>query len=383
MAARLRALLVLLSLMAAMAGLAFLLIAGSGSVGTTPKRAIAVAGTESDLSLFKGEVLIWADGGFSDAEVGRVRDSVRVAEISAVRTGLLPVAGPNPDDAAIPVEAMAVDPRAYASAVGRPAARLEAMLDNGVVLSRSGAKLRGLRAGGQLELTGGRALRVRGVVDDRTLAGYEAAVSAERGKPLGVSRVGYVLVRPRGSPDALRSSLRRLLGGRRLGFLSPSARPWFRAGNGTLPLAQLKLRLGEFAVPRLADPAPDPAWQAAHLASRSIPLLGDVRCHRLILDDLAAAMADVARQGLAGLVSPSAFHGAGGCLEAQAQPGGKSLSSGDWGVAFDLSSGGNPDGKPVQRLAAAMARHGFTWGGRWLRPRAGHFEWVGAQAQGG
>jgi hypothetical protein len=43
----------------------------------------------------------------------------------------------------------------------------------------------------------------------------------------------------------------------------------------------------------------------------------------------------------------------------------------------------NPPGRrPVtdQRLVKAMARHGFTWGGRWLRPYGGHFEWVGAGA---
>ncbi|HEX8861943.1 MAG TPA: M15 family metallopeptidase [Actinomycetes bacterium] len=382
MGARLRALLLFLCLMAAIGGLSFLLITGSGSVGTTAKPAIAVAGTESDLSLFKGEVLVWANGGFSDAEVSRVLGSVRVAEISAVRTGLLPVAGRSADDPVIPVETMAVDPRAYASAVGRPGVRLGAMLDNGVVLSSSGAKLRGLRAGDQLELSGGRTLRVRGVVDDRMLAGYEAAVSAERGKPLGVGRVGYLLVSPRGPLDALRTSLGRLLRGRQLAYLLPGDRPWFRGGDGTLPLAQLKLRLGEFAVPRLHDPAPDPAWQAANLAGRSVPLLGDVRCHRLILDDLAAAMAEVARQDLAGLVSPSAFHGAGGCLEAKVQPGGASLSSGDWGIGFDLSDGGKQDPRRLRRLAAVMARHGFTWGGHWLRPRPGHFEWVG-QAQGG
>jgi len=27
-----------------------------------------------------------------------------------------------------------------------------------------------------------------------------------------------------------------------------------------------------------------------------------------------------------------------------------------------------------------MQRHGFAWGGRFLRPDGGHFEWVGARA---
>jgi len=29
------------------------------------------------------------------------------------------------------------------------------------------------------------------------------------------------------------------------------------------------------------------------------------------------------------------------------------------------------------RLVAIMAKHGFLWGGRWLRPDGAHFEWVG------
>jgi hypothetical protein len=381
MSARLRALLVLLSLMAAMAGMSYVLVAGSGSVGPPTRRAIEVAGRSADLSLFKGEVLVWADGGFSDDEVGRIRDSVRVAGISAVRTGFLQVASGNPDYPVIPVETMAVNPTAYAAAVGRAGDRLDTMLEAGMVLSRTAANLRELRVGDPLELTGGHTLRVRGVVDDRMLGGYEAAVSVERGKPLGVSRTGYALVRPRGPQDALRASLGRLLAGRRLGFLLPGARPWFRAGNGTLPLAQVKLRFGEFAVYRLSDPAPSLTWVGANLATRAVPLLGEVRCHRLILDDLAAAMADVERQHLAGLVDVAAFQRAGGCLGAEpGQGGGAGSSSLTWGIGLDLTSGAGPRGRADQRLVAAMARHGFTWGGRWLRPWPGYFEWVGGGA---
>src|SRR5262245_6280170 len=133
MGARLRALLVLVSLMVAMAGTALLLVAGSGSVDPPPRRAIQVAGETTDLSLFKGEVLVWADGGFSDDEIDRIRDSIRVAEISAVRTGFLQVASTNRAYPVIPVETMAVRPSAYAAAVGRSGNRLDAMLEAGVV----------------------------------------------------------------------------------------------------------------------------------------------------------------------------------------------------------------------------------------------------------
>jgi hypothetical protein len=375
MGARLRAILVLLGLVTAMAGTSFVLVSGSGSVEVEPRRAIEVASSSKDVSLFKGEVLVWADGGLSDDEVRRIRDSVRVAEISAVRTGFLPVASTDRAYPVIPVETMAVVPHAYAAAVGRSGDRLETQLQAGVVLSRTGAGLRKLRVGDPLELAGGRTLRVRGVVDDHVLGGYEAAISAERGKPLGISRAAYALVRPRGTLDTLRTSVTRLLGGRQLAFQVPGARPWFRAGNGTLPLAQVKYRFGEFAVRRLADPVPSPAWAAANLASRTIPVLGEVRCHRLILDDLSAAMADLQREDLAGLVDTAAFQRSGGCLRPEGTP--RALSSGTWGIGFDLSAGG---ARTDPRLVAVMARHGFAWDGRWLGPRSGRFQWVGDSA---
>ena len=179
----------------------------------------------------------------------------------------------------------------------------------------------------------------------------------------------------RRSRETLRASVRRLLGGRQLRFQLPDARRWFRAGNGTLPLAQVKLRFGEFAVKRLADPAPSPAWAEANLATRTVPVLGEARCHRLILDDLSAAMAEVDRQRLAGLVDVAAFHRAGGCVGLQRGYGG--LSSAAWGIGFDLSPAGGARARPDQRLVAALARHGFTWGGRWLRPQHDRFEWMG------
>jgi len=56
MAARPRALLVLVSLMAALAGTSLMLVSGSGSVLPAPRQAVAAA--TRDVSVFKGEVLV-------------------------------------------------------------------------------------------------------------------------------------------------------------------------------------------------------------------------------------------------------------------------------------------------------------------------------------
>jgi len=252
MSARQRALVILLSLLVGMAGTALLLIAGSGSVGPLPEHSVKASGPKQP-PLFAGEALISANGGFSDAEVRRIRGSVRVSAISAVRTGYLPVASGTAGYEVIPVETIAIEPTAYAPAVGRAGARLEAMLASGVVLSRSAASLRTLRVGQRLELTKRRVLEVTGVVDDHLLGGYEAAVSVERGERLGIARVAYALVRARGGLDTLKTSLRRLLGAKPLAFWLPGQRPWFRGGDGTHPLAQVKLRFGEF-------PEKPPTW---------------------------------------------------------------------------------------------------------------------------
>jgi len=54
-----------------------------------------------------------------------------------------------------------------------------------------------------------------------------------------------------------------------------------------------------------------------------------------------------------------------------------------WGIAVDLNPSSNPGGRPPsidRRIVRIMQRHGFVWGGQFLRPDGGHFEWVGAGA---
>ncbi len=380
MGARRRALVILASLMVATVSTALLLVAGTGTVGSqAARRGIRVAGTTAtNLALFKGEVLVWAADRLSTTEVGRVRDSSRVAAISAVRTGLLPAASGKRGYPVIPVEAMAVDPDAYAAAVGPAGVQLVDMLSRGVVLSRTGASLRKIRKSGHLRLTGSRSYTVSGVVDDRLLGGYEVAMDLERGRRLGIDEVGYLLLRPRGAQATLETAVRGLLHGNTLGFRRPGQGPWFRAGDGTLPLGQVKARFGEFAVTSLARPVAEPGWVQSNIATQTIPVLGQVRCHRAIVNDLGLAMADVQREGLEALIDVDAFGRVGGCVRPRPGAGPGGLDHQAWGIALDLTGRGEP---PVdQRLVAAMARHGFTWGGRWLQPQAARFEWVGAGA---
>ncbi|HET9558287.1 MAG TPA: M15 family metallopeptidase, partial [Actinomycetota bacterium] len=358
------------------AGWVVFVAAWSGPAGAGPDgRGGAVAGARAaDLDAFRNELLVWAPGGFSEREVGRVRDSTRVAGISAVRTGTLPAAARGRSGyRVVPVETMAVDTNAYASAAGKPGRKLATLLPKGAVLSKTGAKLRKVKSGGKLKLTGSRTVAVSGVVDDALLGGYEVALERTLARRYGIQRAAYLLVRPRGSVDGLQTELRKLLKGRKVRFVTPGDRPYVRGGDGVLPLAQVKARFGEFALPSLYRGRPDPKWTKANLVTRKLPVLGRVRCHRLVVDDLGKAMADVAGQGLRGLVDVGAFRRQGGCWSPRLlrdARGGK-LSRHAWGIAVSLKVTAD------ERLIQIMARHGFAWGGGFARPDATHFEWVG------
>ena len=378
MTARGRALAILTGLAVFVAGWVVFVSEWSGPVGTGPDgRGAGVAGTRAaDLDAFRNELLVWAPGGFSEKEVGRVRDSTRVAAISAVRTGTLPAASGRPGYRVVPVETMAVDTNAYTSATGRPGRKLATLLPKGAVLSKTGAKLRRVKTGGKLKLHGNRTLKVSGVVDDALLGGYEVALERTLARRYGIQRAAYLLVRPRGPVDDLRTEIRKLLKGRSLHFVTPGDRAFVRGGDGVLPLSQVKARFGEFSLPSLRRGRPDPAWTRANLVTRTVPLLGQVRCHKLVVDQLGKAMADLERQQLANLVDVGEFRRQGGCwsprLLRDAQ-GGK-LSRHAWGIAVNLKV--NAD----ERLLRTMAQHGFVWGGDFARPDTTHFEWVGPGA---
>jgi hypothetical protein len=375
MTARGRALAILTGLAVFVAGWVVFVSAWSGPAGAGPwGRGAGVAGTRAtDLGAFRDELLVWAPGGFSEHEVGRVRDSTRVEAISAVRTGILPAASGRRVYRVIPVEAMAVDTNAYTAATGRPGRKLATLLPKGAVLSRTGAKLRKVKSGGKLRLDGNRTVAVSGVVDDALLGGYEVALERTVARRFGIRRAAYLLVKPRGSVEGLQAEIRRLLKGRKVRCVTPGDRPYVRGDDGLLPLAQVKARFGEFALPSLQRGRPDPAWTRANLVTRKLPVLGQVRCHRLVVGDLGKAMADLQRQGLRGMVDVGDFRRHGGCWSPRLvrdARGGK-LSRHAWGIVVALKVTGD------DRVIQTMARHGFAWGGDFARPDATRFEWVG------
>jgi hypothetical protein len=279
---------------------------------------------------------------------------------------------------AVPLDTLVVRPSGYAAMLPANERRVVRRLGVGkALLSRTSARLRRVRAGSTITLTGGRRLRVVGVLDDGLVRSAELVVSAAEGARLG-SRAPYLLAAVT-TERAARRAVRAFDAPRtRVSALGPA--PWSVRGRIARP-AELKARFGEFAVrlPVGADwLAIDPAWVRRNIVSRRMPILGSVTCHRHMIGPLRRALSEVARRRLTRLVDPADY---AGCYAPRRIPSSGSLSLHAWGLAVDVNASRNPQGSPPdqdRRLVRIMERHGFSWGGRWPTvPDGMHFEYHG------
>jgi hypothetical protein len=341
-------------------------------------------------------LLVWTPGRLPAglaARVGRVRG---VRAVTSVKGGLLGLAASADADGrpvdrpragtTIPLEAIGFDPATYPALLPASArASFRRLRPGEVLLGATSARLRRLGPGGRLRLDRapggrrGRWLTVAGVVDDTLVGAAEVALTLAGARTTGVTADRYLLAAYRGERTSVATAVRRTLpAGLPARLRGPGETPFFRAGDAVLPQAMVKERFGEFAW----RPAPadgfiqDPAWQAASLATARVPILGRVRCNRVLLPALAGAMGELRQRGLARLVDPKAY---AGCWNPRLTRSGSGVSRHAWGAAVDLNIAGNPTGLASAqdpRLVEVMERWGFTWGGRWLVPDPAHFEWL-------
>jgi D-alanyl-D-alanine carboxypeptidase len=354
----------------------------AGGVATLPTRAATVPADRV--------LLAWTPRRLPAGLAGRLRRAPGVRAVTIVKGGRLELAGSTdadgravdrqPKGMTIPLEAIAFDPATYMGFLPASArAAFRRLAPTEALLGATSARLRHLGPGGRLELAGGRRLTVAGVVDDALVGAAEVAVSRMGGPAVGVTRDRYALLAYRGGRAAVAAAVRRALpAGLPVRLRGPGETPFFRAGDAVLPQAMIKERFGEFAWRPAGggDFVQDPAWQAANLATRRVPVLGPVRCNRVLLPALAGAMRELEQHNLAGLVDPAAF---AGCWNSRLARGGDGASRHAWGAAVDLNVAGNPTGlnsAQDPRLVEVMERWGFTWGGRWLVPDPAHFEYL-------
>ena len=240
-------------------------------------------------------LLAWTPGRLPDGYAEAVRGLGTVRTATVVRSGVAWMdrwrVEPGrterpPEGLRVPVEIASIHRRSYAAFVP-PADRTVVIGLQGAIVGQTFAELHGLDPGGEVVIAG-TPLEVEAVLVDELVGAHEVVVAGAVGRRLGVERPRYLLIAPRpGSPAGrVEAGLRRAVpAGVRVRIRAPGETPVFRHGDAVLPQARVKELFGEFA----AAPRPDgtlavePAWVRANVRTARVPILGEIRCHRLVV----------------------------------------------------------------------------------------------------
>lgn len=280
-----------------------------------------------------------------------------------------------------PMEVIAVHPGPFSHFVpGRYRDSLRSLKRGGAVISRREEQLRGEGARLKLGFRSGRK-DVTAVVSDRATGGYQAVFAAPKPREWNHS-VRFFLVRGTGAVKRpkLRDAVTDATGNIPLEIRSETSAGLLRYAPAIKPQVGFKSHFGEFpAQPSGGGPFHIlPAWVSSHIRTDSVPILGNVTCHRKLFRQLRGALQELSNKGLAHLIRPDEY---AGCYNSRftAVPPGTRLSRHSWGISLDINTADNQFGQePHQdrRLVKIMRKWGFVWGGAWLIPDGMHFEWT-------
>jgi D-alanyl-D-alanine carboxypeptidase len=364
------------------------------SSGTTlPDRIGAKAGPvePSSVAPRRTILLAWAPGGLPPQTQSRLERTAGVWAVATVEAGLDwletsrspdgTVLDRTPGAMIIPFETAYVNPADYAEFVSPPDRDKVRSLGAGeTLIPRTSEELRGAGTGMSLRLRSGD-LTVAGVVDDVTTGGYEALSAGRAPRQWNaVDRFVLIGLDRKSKTNLVERKLRSLLQpGQPLRLRPSGVNPFLRYGDAVLPQLIIKANFGEFSV----RPVPgeqffeiEESWRRRNVRTATVPVVGEVTCHRSLIPQVRAAMKEVVARDLAYTIQPEQY---AGCYAPRFVNNGHRLSHHTWGIALDFNASENPTGiRPNldRRLVEVMRGHGFTWGGDWLVPDGMHFEWV-------
>jgi D-alanyl-D-alanine carboxypeptidase len=285
------------------------------------------------------------------------------------------------------VHAVAVNPsqfRAFAPpGTAESTALWQAVARGEVVVAHATARALKLTLGSTVQVTaaGGAVQMMRLGAFATTIPNADVLVSETLAAPLGLHpQTGLLLSAGKQDPLKLAAAVRSVVGTRgNIDLLSnPTQNPTaFLTGSSAAKA------FGAFSYHYFPDGsiAPDPSWVAANIRTESVPILGVVRCHRLMFHQLRGALQEVQARGLAGKI-----HSYDGCFVPrfiERNPD-NSISLHTWGIAIDINAAQNPVNRGNHqdpRVVAIFKKWGFVWGGDWSSPNDPmHFQ-IGALLQ--
>ncbi|HEV2889742.1 MAG TPA: M15 family metallopeptidase [Frankiaceae bacterium] len=212
-----------------------------------------------------------------------------------------------------------------------------------------------------------------GAIATTNLPDTDVVVSDAVAASLGLApTTGVLLTSGRGDPAALASAARRVVGrGGSIHLLTQPATPFaFLTGS------KAAKAFGAFSYRWYDDGTiePDRRWVAANIVSTTVPVIGRVTCHRLMVPQLRAALAEVEANGLGHLLKT--FDGCYVPRFIERDPS-HAISLHTWGIAIDFDAATNARGgrgTMDARIVSIFKRWGFRWGGDWSYTDPMHFE---------
>ena len=212
-----------------------------------------------------------------------------------------------------------------------------------------------------------------------TVRSLSAVVNPVRGAQMGMPEANALLVDTGDlTPSVLTGKMQRILG--KTASLQVLALEFDVKVPQTAVLTGTSAAeaVGSFSYRPLPDGrvVPDPRWVAANIRTEEVPILGRVTCHRVMLPQLRAVLAEVVQRGLADKIHPDEYAGCYYPRYIGYDPA-KGLSLHSWGIAVDINTPGNQRGTRGEidrQVVAIFKKWGFAWGGDWSWTDPMHFE---------
>lgn len=211
-----------------------------------------------------------------------------------------------------------------------------------------------------------------------TIPRVHAVVNERRGEQLGITRDNALVVALRRDDLATGSwAVKDVVADR--AQVAP-LRPTIEATvshTATLAGGTVAKAVGSFSYRYFPDGSvqPQPEWVSANIRTESVPILGAVTCHRVMLPQLRAALTEVERRGLGSAIDPADY---GGCYVPRfiGRDPTRGLSLHTWGIAIDLNVASNQRGTAGEidrNVVTVFKKWGFAWGGDWAWTDPMHF----------
>jgi len=252
----------------------------------------------------------------------------------------------------------------------------EVIKNNQIVISSLTAERYGLSLNDKINFVGinlePTEISVGMILKDSELGWFEGVVNKELGYKLGIFRNIQAIIWDSKINENHLIELHKNIQYEKVKFTFRDRNP---NKNWVLPNALVKEMFGDFQIKERDGNwiTTEPSWREQNIQVKSVPILGNTRCHRLMWEPLEGALNQILEEGLASTLSVQDFKKSGGCYAPRRInrfDAGGSISRHAWGIAIDI----NTKSSYHPRVVEIFNSWGFAWGGTWTSPDEMHFE---------